>query len=173
MGIDETIEVVPYDERWVNLYEGEKEKLTNILGETAVDIQHFGSTSVPGMFAKPIIDILIGVRTLELEPRLTEALEQHGYEGFGEAGVAGRLYFRKRKELSCNLAVVVWRSEQWENNLLIRDYLREHREAAQKYSEKKLITLKKGTTTLLAYSDEKADYVVSLLEQAKKWKRKG
>jgi len=172
MGIDETIEVVPYDERWVSLYEGEKEKLTNIFGETAVDIQHFGSTSVPGMFAKPIIDILIGVRTLELEPGLTEALEQYGYEGFCEAGVSGRLYFRKRKELSCNLAVVVWKSEQWNNNLLMRDYLREHCEEAQKYSELKLVTIKKGTTTLLAYSDEKEDFVGSLLERAKKWQRK-
>ncbi len=90
-----------------------------------------------------------------------------GYEGFGEAGVKGRLYFRKRKEHAYNLAVVVWNGEQWINNILIWDYLRENPDFAKQYSDRKLSSLHKGITTLLAYSDEKADYVYSLLERAR------
>ncbi|MDF2964015.1 MAG: hypothetical protein K0S39_5750, partial [Paenibacillus sp.] len=58
MGIDEHINVVPYNEQWTVLFEKEKSILTTIFRETALEIQHFGSTSVPGMLAKPIIDIL-------------------------------------------------------------------------------------------------------------------
>ncbi|MEC0236184.1 GrpB family protein [Paenibacillus kribbensis] len=131
-------------------------------------MQHFGSTSVQGMFAKPIIDILVGVKTLELNNSVSNKLIELGYEGFGETGVKGRLYFRKRQEHAYNLAVVIWNGEQWINNLLIRNYLRDNPHVAKQYAEKKLNAIHKGYTTLLSYSDEKADYVSNLLEQAKK-----
>ncbi|MBT2770871.1 GrpB family protein [Halomonas sp. ISL-60] len=98
MGIDETIRVVPYDEQWTTLFHNEKVNLLKAFGDDAIDIQHFGSTSVQGMFAKPIVDVLIGVKTLELNDSVTNKLIQPGYEEFGETGVKGRLYFRKRQE---------------------------------------------------------------------------
>ena len=137
-------------------------------GDDAIDIQHFGSTSVQGMFAKPIIDVLIGVKTLELNNSVTNKLLKLGYKGFGDAGVKGRLYFRKRQDHAYNLAVVIWEGEQWVNNLLLRDYLRDNPEIAKQYCEGKLSAIHKGCTTLLSYSDDKADYVQNLLEQAKK-----
>jgi len=120
------------------------------------------------MVAKPIVDILVGVRTLELDRATTNRLTELGYEGFGEAGVKGRLYFRKRREHAFNLAVVIWNGEQWMNNLLIRDYLRRSPEAARQYGEQKMNAIRSGHTTLLAYSDEKAECVGRLLEQAKR-----
>jgi len=167
--IDEPILVVPYDEQWAHLFEQEKSVISAMFGETAVEIQHFGSTSVPGMLAKPIIDILVGVRTLEIGHSILEALAQRGYEGFGESGVKGRLYFRLRQEQeqAYNLAVVLWGGEQWVNNLLIRDFLRADPDAARQYSERKQSTINRGMTTLLAYSDDKAEYVSRLLERAK------
>jgi putative aldouronate transport system permease protein len=68
---------------------------------------------VPGMLAKPIIDILIGVKNLGLDKSTIKALNHLRYEGLGEAGVPGRLYFRKRGEQAFNLAVVIWNGEQW------------------------------------------------------------
>ncbi|WP_256022358.1 GrpB family protein [Paenibacillus kribbensis] len=168
MGIDEIISLVPYDEQWPILFQNEKVNLLKAFGDDVIDIEHFGSTSVHGMFAKPIIDLLIGVKTLELNSYVTNKLIKLGYEGFGETGVKGRLYFRKRQEHAYNLAVVIWNGEQWVNNLLIRNYLRDNPHAAQQYCEKKLNAIHKGYTTLLSYSDEKADYVSNLLEQAKK-----
>lgn len=82
MGIDETISVIPYDEKWIALFQNEKINLLKAFGNDAIDIQHFGSTSVHGMFAKPIIDVLIGVKTLELSDSVTNKLTQLGYEGF-------------------------------------------------------------------------------------------
>ncbi|MEK4061459.1 MULTISPECIES: GrpB family protein [unclassified Paenibacillus] len=167
MGIDEIISVLPYDEKWNELFQNEKANLLKAFGDDVIDIQHFGSTSVQGMIAKPIIDILIGVNTLELNSSVTNNLIEQGYEGFGEIGV-GRLYFRKRQEYAFNLAVVIWNGEQWVNNLLIRNYLRDNPDVAKHYSEKKLKSINNGYTTLLSYSDEKADFVYNLLEQAKK-----
>ncbi|MCQ6563827.1 GrpB family protein [Paenibacillus mendelii] len=169
MEIDESITVVPYHEQWTALFEQEKTILSREFGEAAIEIQHFGSTSVPGMLAKPIIDILVGVRTLEIGHSILEALAKRGYEGFGESGVKGRLYFRLRpeQEQAFNLAVVIWNGEQWINNLLIRDFLRADPDAARQYSERKQSTINKGMTTLLAYSDDKAEYVSRLLERAK------
>ncbi|GGD53456.1 GrpB family protein [Paenibacillus nasutitermitis] len=168
MGIDEIIRVVQYDDKWPALFQNEKANILQAFGEDVIDIQHFGSTSVQGMIAKPIIDILVGLKTLELNNSIINNLIELGYEGFGEAGVKGRLYFRKRQEHAYNLAVVIWNGEQWVNNLLIRNFLRDNPNAAKHYSEIKLHSINKGHTTLLAYSDEKADYVNNLLEQAKK-----
>ncbi|GIP39296.1 hypothetical protein J31TS4_25760 [Paenibacillus sp. J31TS4] len=112
MEIDERISVVPYDEKWNSLFQSEKANLLKAFGEDVIDIQHFGSTSVQGMSAKPIIDVLIGVKTLDLNLSVTNNLLEQGYEGFGEIGV-GRLYFRKWQEYSFNLAVVIWNGEQW------------------------------------------------------------
>ncbi|MGG0418730.1 GrpB family protein [Priestia aryabhattai] len=168
MGIDEIISVVPYDKQWTILFQNERVNLFKAFKDDAIDIQHFGSTSVQGMFAKPIVDILIGVKTLDLKNSVANNLIQLGYEGFGEMDGTGRLYFRKRQEHAYNLAVVIWNSEQWINNLLIRDYLRNNPHIAQQYSERKLKAITKGYTALLSYSDEKADYVSNILEQAKK-----
>lgn len=167
MEIDEIISVVSYDEKWNTLFQNDNANLLKAFGEDVIDIQHFGSTSIQGMIAKPIIDVLIGVKTLKLNSSVTNNLIELGYEGFGEMGV-GRLYFRKRQENCFNLAVVIWNGEQWTNNLLIRNYLRDNPDVAKHYSEKKLESIKNGYTTLLSYSDEKADFVYNLLEQAKK-----
>ncbi|MFD0679413.1 MULTISPECIES: GrpB family protein [unclassified Paenibacillus] len=167
MGIDETITIVEYNELWPDLYEQEENKLYKVFGDMAIEIQHFGSTSVPGMMAKPIIDILVGVKNLDLGKSINLTLNQHGYEGFGEAGVPGRIYFRNRGKQAFNLAVVVWNGEQWSNNILIRDYLRRNPEIAEEYSNRKINAVSKGITTLLSYSDEKAQYVYSLLEKAR------
>jgi len=168
MGIDERINVVAYDKQWALLFEKEKEQLLRIFGDAAAGIEHFGSTSVPGMAAKPIVDLLVGVAMLELDPCLVRQLERRGYEGFGEAGVPGRLYFRKRGEHAFNLAIVEWQGEQWINNLLIRDYLRTNPAAAEQYSEHKRKAIERGANTLLAYSEQKADFVQDLLEQARR-----
>ncbi|MFP7737268.1 GrpB family protein [Priestia aryabhattai] len=168
MKIDEIISVVPYDKQWTILFQNERVNPFKAFKEGAIDIQHFSSTPIQGMFAKSIIDILIGVKTLDLKNSVANNLIQLGYEGFGEMDGTGRLYFRKRQEHAYDLAVVIWNSEQPINNLLIRNYLRNNPRIAKQYSERKLSAITKGYTTLLFYSDEKADYVSNILEQAKK-----
>jgi GrpB-like predicted nucleotidyltransferase (UPF0157 family) len=168
MELDERITIVPYDARWPVWSEEEKERLRPAFADNVVDIQHFGSTAVPGMAAKPIVDLLVGVRTLGLDGATVDRLAEPGYEGFGEAGVRGGSISAKRRERFFNLAVVPWMGEHWGNNLLIRDFLRRHPEAARAYGERKMAAIRAGHTTLLAYSAAKADFVARLLEMAKR-----
>lgn len=88
----------PYQTTWVDEFESEKLKLQHVLGDRALDIQHVGSTAVPGLAAKPIVDIAIAVSTLEIVDRLIEPLQILGYEHKGEAGVRERRFFAKGPE---------------------------------------------------------------------------
>jgi GrpB-like predicted nucleotidyltransferase (UPF0157 family) len=94
--IDEKIHIVKYDSEWPILFEKEKQKVHSALSDLVIDIQHFGSTAVKGMAAKPIIDILVGLKSFNLSEKHIKNLTKIGYEDLGEAGIPGRLYFRKR-----------------------------------------------------------------------------
>jgi len=97
-------------------------------------------------------------------------LETLGYEYLGEAGVPGRLYFRKRHPHAFNLHLVQWGSEVWTNNLWLRDFLRAPPQEADRYGQHKQELVKRGIGTLLAYSDQKAAVIAELLERAQAWK---
>ena len=170
--IDEPITITSYDATWPQLFEQEKPRLRSALGDMAIDIQHFGSTAIPNLAAKPIIDILIGLPLLELEAKQVEALKQIGYEYLGEAGVAGRLAFRKRHPHAFNLAVVQWRSQLWQDNILLRDYLRVHSQAVHRYEQHKYELMRQGVSTLLKYSERKSTLIAELLAQARAWNDK-
>jgi GrpB-like predicted nucleotidyltransferase (UPF0157 family) len=139
------------------------------LGERAKAIEHIGSTSVPGLAAKPILDIMIGVAGELVAGLVDDALVRLGYDALGEAGVPGRLYFRKRGPVSVNVHVVVFGGSHWHNNLAIRDYLRTHPEEVAEYAEHKRQVIAGGGSTLLAYSERKAGFVAALLERARGW----
>lgn len=170
--IDEKIRVTSYNPKWPNLFETEARKLWKIFGKKALDIQHFGSTAVPGLRAKPIVDILIGLRTLELDKKCLRKLAGSGYRGFGEAGVPGRLYFRKRRPHSFNLALTRYGSDLWKNNLILRDYLRSHSKEVKRYAKQKEEAIQKGRKTLIAYSDAKQLFISRLLGRARSWSQK-
>lgn len=92
---DRIIEVVNYDSRWVKLFESEKVLLAKAIGQNALKIEHIGSTSVIGLSAKPIIDILIEVTCLTALDRVNKKIEDIGYLVKGENGITGRRYFQK------------------------------------------------------------------------------
>ena len=89
------VTVTDYDPRWPQKYEEEKEKIRHILGDDLVAIYHIGSTSVPGLAAKPIIDIMAAVKSLDRTDQKAGKFIQIGYEYLGEFGIAGRRYLRK------------------------------------------------------------------------------
>jgi GrpB-like predicted nucleotidyltransferase (UPF0157 family) len=171
LNIDEPISLEEYDEQWVRHYEAERERILAAISDIVVGIEHFGSTSIPGMIAKPTIDILVGVESLALRYEAFERLRRLGYEGFGEAGVAGCLYFRKRSARSYNLAIVEWGKDHWNNKLTLRDYLRSHPEVAACYAAHKRQICQNGAKTLLAYSDEKAGIMRELLTKSLQWEK--
>ncbi|XXX78330.1 GrpB family protein [Sorangium sp. So ce134] len=168
--IDEPIKVVDYDPSWPAWYAADAEELSCALGAKLREVQHFGSTSVPGMAAKPIIDILVAPVAWPLAARDRRALEALGYDHLGEAGVAGREYFRRRGAHDTNLAVVAWGTSLWHDNLLLRDFLRAHEAEAIEYARSKKEAWQGGARTLLAYSERKGHTVAALLNAAKRWR---
>ncbi len=166
MEIDEAICVVPHNPEWFEQFSHERDSLQKILEDIVVDVRHIGSTAVSGMVAKPIIDIMLGLRSLAVDTTFINQMETLGYEYLGEAGVSGRLYFRKRNPLAFNVHVVEWKGIIWQNNLRLREYLRENPNLAAKYGQYKLALLDRGVKTLLEYSELKASFLTELLQQA-------
>lgn len=89
------VEVVPPNPHWRSQFEAEATAIALILRETLIALHHIGSTSIPGIYAKPIIDLLAEVRDLEQVDAQNSALESLGYVAMGAYGIPGRRYFRK------------------------------------------------------------------------------
>lgn len=167
MDIDEEISISKFNPEWKNWYEEEINSLKLIFGLN-VRFEHFGSTSVPGLNAKPIVDILVGLPgSLEITLIQKKELEQIGYACFGTTDVQERLYCRKRGIRSFNLAITQFKSNLWNDNLQLRNYLRTHPDEVTRYANHKLEAYRQGYRKLLAYSDYKSDFIAQLLKRAK------
>ena len=166
--IDEAVAVRPYDPGWPQRFARERVRLADGLGSLARAIEHIGSTAVPGLDAKPVVDVLVGVDgPLDGHPALA-AVAALGYESFGEAGVPGRRYFRRRAPGDdVNVHVVAHGGEVWADNLLLRDHLRAHPEEARAYAEARRRAAAAAPESLLRYSDLKADVVRALVARAR------
>lgn len=165
--LDEYIVVVNHNPKWLQLFSAEKEKIKSAINKPGFSIEHIGSTAVTGLVAKPVIDIQLGINNwIELDT-IRPALINLAYEYFGEAGVPGRHYFRKRQSNAFNVHVMLQGSELWDNNILIRDYLKNNKATADKYGRLKLLSIERGVTTLLAYSEHKNQFINELINKAK------
>jgi GrpB-like predicted nucleotidyltransferase (UPF0157 family) len=164
--LDESVHLEPYDPAWEQAFQSEQKHLSNGLGLAIRTIEHIGSTAVPGLLAKPIVDIMIGVTQFPPPTPWSETIVALGYEAFGEAGVPERLYFRKRNRVPYNVHVVEHHGVHWVNNLALRDYLRGSPEAATHYASVKRAAIAAGATTLLTYSAAKGTVVEELLRRA-------
>jgi GrpB-like predicted nucleotidyltransferase (UPF0157 family) len=163
--LDEPVHLFPYNQEWPHLYASEARRIRAAL-PADVAVEHIGSTSVAGLLAKPIIDIMLGLGTHHDQNKVRAMLVALGYEDLGEAGVPGRLYFRRREETAFNIALVRHGGPIWMANLAFRDYLRTHPEATREYAETKRAAVQSGARSLLAYSDYKSAVLRRLLEQA-------
>ena len=169
MTLDEAVELVDYDPRWPERFRSDAAEVMNALGGRVGGIEHIGSTAVPGMSAKPVVDVLVGLVGWPMSSGDREALQALGYEYLGEAGVAGREYFRRRAPHATNLAVVDRKSRLWSDNMILRDYLRAQPDVAAEYSRAKLAAWSGGARTLIAYSAAKGEEMASLLKRAREW----
>ena len=167
---DEPVEVSPYNPKWPHFFEEEKAVIKRFMTDNLVEIEHFGSSSVPGLDAKPIIDMLIGLKKLQLSDFEMKGFLSIGYSYHGEANVPGRIHMKKRGYRNFNLAIVKYDSDIWKNNIAIRDYLREYPEVRDQYAEHKLKVYGSGMDMLAKYSQNKGQFVLDILDKARKWK---
>jgi GrpB-like predicted nucleotidyltransferase (UPF0157 family) len=161
------ITVVPHDPRWPDLYAAEKSRILSALSSLQPAIEHVGSTAVPGLDAKPVIDIMAGVRAA-LTPDDIESLRAIGY-GYLRSR-RGSLCLYRGKPRVYFLHIVRKDGPEWEADLLFRDYLRSHPEAAAAYAALKH-GLADGGASSGEYSRGKGKFILEILSRARR--RKG
>jgi GrpB-like predicted nucleotidyltransferase (UPF0157 family) len=171
-GIDEPIHLSNYDVRWPTQFVVEAARLQKELPSNVI-VEHIGSTAVPGLCAKPVIDIMVGAEPDSSWKEIGQRLTALGYEDMGEAGVPGRVYFRIRTGTAFNIALVTRNGTHWNNNLTLRDYLRIHADQAREYADVKRTAVADGANSLLAYSERKSDAIVRLIRKALEWVDEG
>jgi len=165
-----------YDPKWPIVYEEEKAKILRAIGNRVVAIEHVGSTAVPGLGAKPIIDIMVGVSHLSDARECIEPLKKIGYEYVPEyeASIPERRYFRKGPSQVPNrhfhLHMVERTGSFWERHLLFRDFLRAHPIVARRYYQLKKELAAKHGSDHEAYTEAKTSFIESVLTKA--WKSK-
>lgn len=164
--LDEPIHLVAHRPEWSALFAREHQRLRAALSVSPERIVHIGSTAVPALLAKPIVDILVGVDKFPPEASVEASLVGLGYEAMGEAGLPGRWYFRIRDESPRNVHVVEHGGQHWRQNLAFRDYLRSDVRARERYAEAKLMAVESGATSLIAYTRAKGDTVRALIAEA-------
>jgi GrpB-like predicted nucleotidyltransferase (UPF0157 family) len=176
----EDVAVVPYDPLWPELFRLEKEHLLSCLPADLVRrVEHFGSTAVPGLTAKPVIDMLVEVADLaRTKLQIVPVLEAQGYDYFwrptrGEDGPPFYAWFIKRDPASGarthHIHMVEGSfTEHWDR-LLFRDYLIAHPETAQQYQELKLRLASDHPNDRVAYTEGKSEFVARVTEEARRF----
>jgi GrpB-like predicted nucleotidyltransferase (UPF0157 family) len=169
------VEIEPYDNNWPLLYASEAEFLARVLGVEMVRIHHIGSTSVPGLQAKPIIDMLAEVHSIEKIDSLNTQMMASGYTPMGEYGIAGRRYYYKGSEEKHSHHLHAFQSGNMEvvRHLLFRDYLRSHTQEARKYANLKESLSAKFPHDIEAYMDGKDAFIKDLDSKASAWSTSG
>lgn len=176
----ERIEIRSYDPRWPEWFRQEKQHLLSCLpGRLVRRIEHFGSTAIPGMIAKPIVDMLIEVTDLEeARVRIVPILESRAYEYFwrpthGEDGPPFYAWFIKRDpsdgRRTHHLHVVEGDFVEHWDRLLFRDYLIEHPDVAGEYAELKRRLWAASSGDRVAYTRGKTEFISRVTGQAKRY----
>ncbi|MDQ0352492.1 GrpB-like predicted nucleotidyltransferase (UPF0157 family) [Alkalibacillus filiformis] len=164
------IEVVPYQDRWPEMYEKESTKLKSLLSDEYIDIHHIGSTSVLVLKAKPIIDILMVVKAIEAVDQYNEQLISIGFMPKGENGIEGRRYFQKGGDnRSHHLHIFQTGSPHIKRHLAFRDYLRHSPQVSEQYGELKERLSRLHPYDPKAYVHGKEEKVQEIERLAMKW----
>ena len=166
------VEVVLHDPNWRSAFETESKLIALALGENVVAIHHIGSTAIPQIHAKPIVDMLVEVKDLLKIDTYSSEMEALGYQAMGEFGISGRRFFRKGNEAGIrthHLHGFEVNSAQIERHLAFRDYMIAHSEAAQEYSELKRKLANTYPDNIQGYMDEKDGFIKAMDLKAAKW----
>ena len=166
------VRVVAYSEEWVSRFQQEVELLCPIFGDNLVEIYHIGSTSVAGLQAKPIIDIMPVVADIARVDECNAALQALGYEGMGEFGIPGRRYFRKGgDDRTHQIHAFQLGSPNVERHLAFRDYMRAHPDVAERYGILKAELAQQFPEDIYGYMDGKDAFIKAVEQEALLWHR--
>ncbi len=156
--------LVDYDPAWPALYAETAAHIQEACGKLVIEIEHVGSTSIPGIKAKPYLDIMPGFSTFDDGFKVVPAMESMGYESRGEYGIPGRHYFSKWTEADDR----VWKHNvhgyavghvEWVRHLIFRDALRAESALRNEYEALKLELAVRFRDDVDPYSDAKSEFV--------------
>ena len=158
--------VADYDPAWPETFEQLRARVWPVLSDIALSIEHVGSTSVPGLAAKPIIDMSVIVPSNHEVPLAIERLATLGYVHQGNFGIEGREAFtRPAGTPAHNLYVCPQGSQGIQNHLAVRDYLRTHPETARAYGELKRRLGQEFPDDIESYVDGKTELILGILRE--------
>jgi GrpB-like predicted nucleotidyltransferase (UPF0157 family) len=164
------VELVPHDPAWSTAFREEAALLRAALGDHTVQIEHVGSTSIPGLEAKPILDIVVAVRDPSQLVAFAAAVAPLGYQYKPDPTDPGRLYFVKRladgHTTTHHLNLCELGSECWVTHVAFRDYLLAHPEAREEYRALKHDLAERFRHDRPAYTEGKAAFIQSILAKA-------
>ncbi|PIR88644.1 MAG: hypothetical protein COU09_01160 [Candidatus Harrisonbacteria bacterium CG10_big_fil_rev_8_21_14_0_10_44_23] len=169
-------QIAPYNPKWIDLYETEATKLKEIFGDKLLGIEHIGSTSIPGLPAKPIIDLMILIDSHKNASKFIPPLQGLDYPFDSTSHTdqsTERHFFRKGNPTKFHLSVAYAdRGGFWKRQLAFRDYLREHPDQRDRYAELKQKLIKEDPTGKSGYIGGKTELINEILDKAGFEKRK-
>jgi GrpB-like predicted nucleotidyltransferase (UPF0157 family) len=167
------VELVPPSPHWVELAAAEIRRLKSALGEVLVRVEHIGSTAIPGIMAKPIVDLIPIVTSVQALDAAMPRVTALGYECLGEFGLPGRRYCRKNDPATgkrqVQLHCYAENSPEIARHIAFRDYLRAHPEKAKEYEAEKIRAAALHPDNTLDYNAEKNDWIKATEVVALKW----
>lgn len=163
------VEVVEHNREWQNLFKRESEFIAKALNENVVAIHHIGSTAIPNIYAKPIIDLLVEVNNIDRVNRSNSDMKRLGYQAMGEFGIVGRRYFRKVNSSGIrthHVHIFEANSPEIKRHLAFRDYMIAHPAEAQQYSDLKRKLAKQFPEDIESYMDGKDEFIKNIDRKA-------
>ena len=163
----------PHDPRWAEEFTSESSLVASAIGNPVVAIHHIGSTAIPGIRAKPVIDMLAIVSDVSLLDERSPQLEALGYEVMGEFGISGRRYFRKDNDAGIRthqIHAFQAGSPQIQRHLLFRDFMRAHPDCAQKYEALKHWLAERYPNDIASYAAGKDEFIRVMDARALQWR---
>lgn len=162
------VEVVPYDPNWQARFEEVRQYLLGILPGQEARVEHVGSTSVPGLAAKPILDIDIVLQNETDFEEVKALLEANGYCHIGDLGITGREAFKyqdKPQLMRHNLYVLTADADELRRHLTFRDWLRSHPQDREAYAQVKIAAARQFPDDISAYIDAKSDVILDIYKR--------
>lgn len=164
-----TVKLANAHDKWARLFDKEKQLLLDTFGDRIIDIEHVGSTAIPGVPAKPLIDMNVAISSLDdgYIEGFVAPLEKLGYHYMHK--FPERHFFAKGPEVkrTHHLTLVELNSNQWNNSMMFRDYMRRNKQACEEYTTLKEKLANQYAEDRASYTKEKEDFIQKIIQLAK------
>lgn len=166
------VEVLPHQVQWSELFREERKRIKNVFEEEILNVFHIGSTAIPNIKAKPVIDIMVEVTNIANVDNFNSDMEKLGYEALGENGIPKRRFFIKGGDnRTHHVHIFEHGNEEIIRHLTFRDYMIAYPEEAMKYSQLKEYLAEKFPNNIEKYIEGKNNYIKEIDNKAEKWSR--